>query len=120
MPRIQYVGKKPMAFDNVAGSRKIWEGHGDVQEVSAEQAKILLKFPDQWALDDPDEAARLADASPEADRAAKKPLEKMSKTELLVLAKAEFGHELPPTLSRKLMIDQIEDWRHTPPVAEGA
>lgn len=44
-----YVGKKPTAHDNVAGSGKVWNGNGDVQEVTELQAATLTKYRDQWA-----------------------------------------------------------------------
>ena len=47
---VVYVGNKPHAFDNIAHSGKSWQGKGDVQEVTDAQAKLLLKYPDQWAL----------------------------------------------------------------------
>ncbi len=47
---VRYVGKKPFATDNVASSRKVWNGPGDVQLVTEEQAKILTSYKDQWAL----------------------------------------------------------------------
>lgn len=120
--KIVYVGKKPTAYDNVAKSGKCWQGHGDVQEVTAEQAKQLLKFPDQWQLAD----AADIDAIPTTvttevtgengeavtvDSAAlKKPLEKMTKDELVALAKAKFGKELDAKLAKKLLIDALEEF----------
>lgn len=131
--KIVYVGKKPTAYDNVAKSCKCWNGNGDVQEVSAEQAKQLLKFPDQWALAD----AADIDAIPTAvttevtgencepvtvDTAAlKKPLEKMTKDELVALAKAKWGKELDAKLAKKLLIDAIEEFeRDLEPLAPAA
>ena len=46
--KIEYIGKKPFAVDNVAKSGKTWDGPGDIQEVTDEQGKILLKYPDQF------------------------------------------------------------------------
>ena len=122
--KIVYVGKKPIAYDNVAGSGKSWAGHGDVQEVTEAQAKKLLKFPDQWQLADAADVEAL-DApvstevtgengeSVQVDNAdLKKPLEKMNKTELTALAKQTWDKDLDPAMTKKAMIDQIEEWQH--------
>lgn len=128
--KIVYVGKKPTAYDNVAKSGKCWQGNGDVQEVTAEQAKQLLKFPDQWQLAD---AADVDAVNTPASTAVtgengdtvqvdnadlKKPLEKMSKDELVALAKAKWGKELDAKKAKKLLIDAIEEFeRDLEPVA---
>ena len=122
--QVVYVGNKPHAFDNIAHSGKSWQGKGDVQEVTDAQAKLLLKYPDQWAL--ANEADRAAVEAPvsiqstdEAGEAVtidpddlKKPLEKMNKAELSALAKQSWDKELDPAMTKKAMIDQIEEWQH--------
>lgn len=122
--QVVYVGNKPHAFDNVAHSGKCWEGKGDVQEVTDAQAKLLLKYPDQWAL--ANEADRAAVEAPVSIQGKdedgepvsidpddlKKPLEKMNKTELTALAKQTWDKELDPAMTKKAMIDQIEEWQH--------
>lgn len=128
--KIVYVGKKPTAYDNVAKSGKCWSGNGDVQEVTADQAKQLLKFPDQWALfDEADvEAVNTPGSTEVTDEngeqvqigsdALKKPLEKMSKEELVALAKAKWDKELDAKKAKKLLIDAIEEFeRDLEPVA---
>ncbi len=119
---ILYVGSKPAAFDNVARSGVVWNGPGDVQKVTDAQAKLLLKYPDQWVLvNREDEAMVNAPASisiqdEDGEQVAidpvalKKPLERMSKTELRALAKDRWGKDLSAKLSSKGMIDQIEEW----------
>lgn len=121
--KIVYVGNKQCAFDNVARSGKCWNGKGDVQEVTDDQARLLLKYPDQWALaDKADRAAVSAPVSIEGEDEdgkavtldpddLKKPLEKMSKVELMAFAKQSWGKRLEPLSSRKAMIDQIEEWQ---------
>jgi len=121
---VVYVGNKPHAFDNIAHSGKSWQGKGDVQEVTDAQAKLLLKYPDQWALaNEADRAAVEAPVSIEGkdeNGAAvtidpddlKRPLEKMNKAELAALAKQSWDKELDPTIPKKAMIDQIEEWQH--------
>jgi hypothetical protein len=122
--QVVYVGNKPHAFDNVAHSGKCWTGKGDVQEVTDAQAKLLLKYPDQWAL--ANEADRAAVEAPVSIQGKdedgepvsidpddlKKPLEKMNKTELTALAKQTWDKELDPAMTKKAMIDQIEEWQH--------
>lgn len=119
-----YVGNKPHAFDNIAHSGKSWQGKGDVQEVTDAQAKLLLKYPDQWALaNEVDRAAVEAPVSIEGKDEngeavtidpddLKKPLEKMNKAELSALAKQSWDKELDPAMTKKAMIDQIEEWQH--------
>lgn len=121
---VVYVGNKPHAFDNIAHSGKSWQGKGDVQEVTDAQAKLLLKYPDQWAL--ANEADRAAVDAPVSIQShdengeavtidpddLKKPLEKMNKAELSALAKQSWDKELDPAMNKKTMIDQIEEWQH--------
>ena len=128
---VVYVGKKPVAFDNVARSGKSWAGEGDIQEVTDAQAKLLLKFPDQWALVNDKDRALVE--TPEAITGTneegnvvtvdpedlKQPIEKMSKAELTALAKDRWGKELDTKLSKKAMIDQIEEWAESLDVSIG-
>src|SRR3982750_4339956 len=121
MVAVRYVGKKPTAIDNVAGSGKTWNGKDDVQEVTEAQARRLIKHPDQWQLVDESDAAAVGKApvvtvTDEDGKPAdvdedglKKPLEKMNKAELIAYAKVRYNKELAPTLGKKAMIDQIED-----------
>ena len=122
--QVVYVGNKPHAFDNIAHSGKSWQGKGDVQEVTDAQAKLLLKYPDQWAL--ANEADRATVDAPVSIQSQdengeavtidpddlKKPLEKMNKAELSALAKQSWDKELDPAMTKKAMIDQIEEWQH--------
>ena len=122
--QVVYVGNKPHAFDNIAHSGKSWQGKGDVQEVTDAQAKLLLKYQDQWAL--ANEADRAAVEAPVSIQSQdengeavtidpddlKKPLEKMNKAELSALAKQSWDKELDPAMTKKAMIDQIEEWQH--------
>ena len=50
MVDVMYVGRKPFAVDNVAGSGQVWNGRGDVKPVTEDEAHILTGFPDQWAI----------------------------------------------------------------------
>lgn len=124
--KLRYVGRKQTAYDNVARSGVTWNGAGDVQEVTDVQAKLLLKFPDQWAL--VDEKDRKAVDKPETLKVVdedgdavivspddlKKPLEIMSKAELRAYALHKWGKDLPidKDFSSKRMIDQIEEWEN--------
>ena len=122
--QVVYVGNKPHAFDNVAHSGKSWAGKGDVQEVTYAQAKLLLKYPDQWALANEADCAIVEapvsiqgtdeDGEPVSidPDDLKKPLEKMNKAELTALAEDSWDKELDPTMTKKAMIDQIEEWQH--------
>lgn len=123
--QVEYVGNKASACDNVARSGKIWNGKGDIQEVTADQARVLTKYPDQWQLVD---AGKKAEVDATAIKtvqtntdgvesvevnvdAMNKPLENMSKAELVAFAKQKLERELQPNLSKKQMIDQIEEWQ---------
>ena len=118
---IVYVGKKPFAVDNVAGSGKFWEGNGCVREVTVAQAKTLLNYPDQWALADESEQAIVdkkealtvidgdGDSLEISPESLNKPVEKMNKPQLVALAKS-LGKELGMNVSRKEMIGLVEDW----------
>lgn len=120
---VRYVGKKPSAYDSVARSGVVWNGPGDVQQVTDAQAKLLTRYPDQWQLADPaDEAAVAAPVSitvvdEDGDHVAidpdqfKKPLERMSKAELIALAKDRWGKTLDARRSSKHLIDQIEEFQ---------
>lgn len=126
MIALVYVGLKPWTMDNVAGSGKAWDGPGDVQEVTVNQAKRLLKHPDQWALNNPEDAA-LVDGEitvPVTDsngrtteipaKELKKPLELMTKPQLVAYALAELKLELNPVLAKPKMIDAIEEAQKGP------
>lgn len=120
---VRYIGNKPAAYDNIARSGVTWNGYGDVQEVTDAQAKLLIKYADQWELVDEDDAEAVnAPVSinvidEDGDRVSvdpetlNKPLEKMSKPELVALAKDRWGKHIDARWSTKRMIDQIEEWQ---------
>ena len=120
--KIVYVGKKPIAYDNVAGSGKSWAGKGDVQEVTEAQAKALLKYPDQWDVADAEDAGIVNEPETvtvtdddgqdvQVDQATlSKPLERMSKAELAAYALAKFDKKLDARKSTKDLIDAIEEF----------
>lgn len=123
---IEYVGKKPWARDNVAGSGKAWNGPGDVQEVTVNQAKTLLKYPDQWALANEGDASKVDGpvmvkvTDPQSGKSEDvpaavlaKPLEAMTKAELTAFG-ASIKLTLAPALSKKQMIDAIEEAQKGP------
>ena len=129
--KLVYVGNKPAAYDNIARSGKTWNGKGDVQEVTDAQAKLLLKFPDQWQLvDAKDKAAIEAPVSISVTGEAgedvivdpetfKQPIEKLSKSELSAYALNKWGKDLSANKNRKDMIDQIEEWERDLDVVVG-
>lgn len=126
MIEIIYVGKKPWTRDNVAGSGKAWDGPGDVQEVTENQAKVLLKYPDQWALANDKDAKKVegpvtvpvtdpqsGDTTDVPATVLAKPIEKMNKGELVTFA-ASIKLALDPAMSKKAMIDAIEEAQKGP------
>ena len=122
-----YVGQKPFARDNVARSGVTWNGPGDIQNVTDAQAKMLLKFADQWELADEqdrktvetpvsitvtDEDGDEVIIDPESFN---QPVERMNKAELKAYAKSLWGQDLDARKSTKAMIDQIEEWQRDLP-----
>lgn len=117
--KVEYIGKKPFCIDNVAKSGKVWNGPGDVQEVTPQQAKILTGYADQWMLVDAGDTDAMeapntvatADAQGNAvltDAAdLQGPLEKMTATELVAYAKLKYGKDLKPNRGRKVLLDEV-------------
>ncbi|MBQ7625909.1 MAG: hypothetical protein IJS87_02450 [Rhodocyclaceae bacterium] len=116
---VVYVGKKPQAFDNMARTGKVWKGAGDVQYVRADQARILMRFPDQWAMAEGSGAIPDAAADVGADPS-QKPAEHMTKDELIALARARYGKKLDRRLSVRTMIDQMQDWEENGAIPDAA
>lgn len=125
MIELRYIGRKAWAIDPVGGSGVIWDGKGDVQGVSVNAARKILKHPDEWELANPEDASRLEvntahqtvdedGKNVEIDDAdLKKPFEKMSKAELKVYAKLRFGRDLSMSASRATLADQVEEFEKT-------
>lgn len=118
--KIVYVGNKPTSHDNVARSGAIWNGKGDIQEVTEDQAKILLKYPDQWALadeteQDPTDNKTYIEVSDENGDLVKidveeltGSMEKMTKIQMIALIKMKWNKELPHTLTKKELMGEAE------------
>lgn len=116
-----YIGKKPSAIDNVAASGKTWAGNGDVQSVTPGQARRLVAYADQWALANPDDLGAVNAPTitqvedqhgnrvdvHEADLT--RPLERMSATELVALAKTRFNKDFKATIGKARLINEIEE-----------
>jgi hypothetical protein len=124
---ITYVGNKEVAFDNVAHSGKSWQGNGDVQFVTPMQAKMLLRHPKAWQLSESKDAAIVSqpievevkdedgqDVAVDTESLSR-PLEKMTKPELVAFAYSRWGKHLDPRKPTKLLIDQIEEWQNSEP-----
>lgn len=121
MVKVKYVGKKPFCTDNVARSGKSWAGHGDVQEVTPAQAKILTRYADQWVLVNAADAdlvqapqtVQVEDAAGEqvdvTDDVLNKPLEKMSTAELVALARVKYGRTLKAGMGKKNLLDTVTE-----------
>jgi hypothetical protein len=123
--KVKYVGKKPFAVDNVARSGKCWNGPGDVQEVTDAQALILTSYADQWGLVDEADSSAIEALEPihtdmgdgtEVDvdpSALSKPLETMTKAELVAFSMERFNQKLDGRSSTKQLIDCIEEFQRT-------
>lgn len=115
---VVYVGKKPQAFDNMARTGKVWKGAGDVQYVRADQARILMRFPDQWAM--AKGSGALPDAATDVADPSQKPAEHMTKDELIALARERYGKKLDRRMSLRTMIDQMQDWEENGALPDAA
>lgn len=123
--KVKYVGKKPFAVDNVARSGKCWNGPGDVQEVTDAQALVLTSYADQWGLVNEADSSAIEALEPihtdmgdgtEVDvdpGALSKPLETMTKAELVAFAMERFNQKLDGRSSTKQLIDCIEEFQRT-------
>lgn len=124
---IVYLGNKEFAVDNVAHSGKTWSGNGDVQRVTHAQAKMLLKHPKIWGLQnesDADTVAKPVEVEVKDEDGEmvtvdtddlRKPLEKMTKPELIAFAYTRWGKYLDARRPNKLLIDQIEELQRGEP-----
>lgn len=129
--KLVYVGNKPSAYDNIARSGVTWNGKGDIQEVTDAQAKLLLKFPDQWQLvnasDEQAVNAPVSITSTDEDgnevvidpETLKQPLERLNKAELVAMAQNKWNKTLSVNSSKKDLIDQIEEFERDLDVSIG-
>lgn len=114
---VVYVGKKTLASDNVAHSGRQWDGRGDVQRVTPEQAAILFRYPDQWQpeskslpRDGEIERALLSIEPPKgAVGIAGKRIEHMDERELCAHAKHYYGVDLDPKLSQEELLAKLNE-----------
>lgn len=117
--KVEYVGRKPFAIDNVAHSGKSWNGAGDVQEVTPAQAKILVGYVDQWSLVDGEDINLLNapvtvvvqdkqgnDVTISADDLTKN-IEKMTATELAAYAKQKYNVTLARNKGRTVLLNEV-------------
>ena len=120
--KVQYVGNKKAAYDNVARSGVTWEGFGDIKEVTEDQAKLLMKFPDQWMLVNEEDTERVqaptnikvvdedGDTVVIDPEVFSKPIEKMTKAEIVAYAANKFGKDIDVNKSKKALIDIVEEF----------
>ena len=120
MVKVKYVGQKPAAIDTIAGTGKVWNGNGDVHDVTERQARALIAYPERWALVDGKDLAKvdkehvtrfILDGTrvEVAESDLKKQIEKMSKEELMAYALERFQKSFNPKMGRTAMIDTIEE-----------
>lgn len=121
--RLKYVGKKPVAFDNLMYSGTRWDGPGDIKAVAPHVAKTLLRFPDQWALVGTTPALRSMIDKPTVveikgidgesievtETELERDLEKMNKAQLVAYAKRHFNADLLMRKSTKELRAAIEE-----------
>ncbi len=118
MAKVKYVGVKEVAIDLWYGSAKNWQGAGDVQEVTEQQAKRLCSHVGEFERveevvvegDDSKQPEQSSDPELDADALAAKPIEKMTKDELEAYARAAFGKELDKRHSRKVLVDEVQSF----------
>ena len=101
MAKIQYIGKKPVKHDNVAGTGTVWNGTGDVQEVKDPLVVAqLLRHGSVWQMADGKAApespeppqAKKPEPEPEHDNPPLVDLAAMDADGLREYAQREFGH----------------------------
>ncbi len=109
--KIEYIGKKTLKRDTVAGTNIVWNGPGDVQDVPDKAVALLLVHTDSWALASGSKKPEGDGKNPEGD-GSKKPegdgknpmseadakppmanLESMDGPALRAYAQQHFGHE---------------------------
>lgn len=114
---IVYVGKKPLATDNVARSGKSWNGKGDVQHVTPAQAALLCQHPDQWQVasgrlptdKDIEQALLAIEPSKGGLGVASKQLADMNEDELVAHADRYYGITLDPKTTADEMRRQLSE-----------
>ncbi len=65
--KIEYIGKKALKKDTVAGTNIVWNGPGDVQDVPNKAVAMLLAHTDSWALASGSKAPEGDGKNPEGD-----------------------------------------------------
>lgn len=81
MALIKYIGKKASRADTVAGTKTVWNGYGDVQEVPSLAVAKLLKHPDVWVLADSKPAEAKKQEAPAQVAEAQEPQEEAPQTD---------------------------------------
>ena len=112
---VRYVGNKPQAFGGVAHAGKVWNGHGDVQNVTPAQAAVLLAYPDQWAKADASQPVPKRQPNHGATGLGAPRLDTMTRPDLQRLARDQYNVTLPNKMTRKEMVDRIEELQAGPP-----
>ena len=128
MIKVQYVGVKEFALDNVARSGATWHGKDSVSEVTPRQAKLLIAYTDQWALFDEKDRKRVmaSDVVETEDQATGQitrtkvdtfmgmNVEKMTAAQLVAFAMHKYGKVLKSNRARKVMLDEVVEMGATP------
>jgi hypothetical protein len=88
--KIEYVGKKPIQPDCVAGTGIVWNGAGDIQEVNDPIAIAkLLEHTDSWRLVDGEKAAEAIEAARVATLAQRKGIYDQDEEDEVVAARVD-------------------------------
>ena len=140
MKRVKYLGKKKFNVDRCFDMPYIWQGEGDVQEVTNKDAETLVKhFPTVYQIVKPGEVEKFKNIKKTVEDN-DNPLERIKITEtdgtevsladatykaLSEHVKANMGIQVPEGATKKELMNQIEqitkmreDIVKTPPRAE--
>ena len=112
--QVEYIGTKERKEDNLTGSGVVWQGHGDVQHVTAAQWGTLSKHSEVWRrVEITGNVTTLVAPTPKASEATKSLLlgdkinDKAGLTaEQVHAAKFEFPDEAKPAASEKVGSEQ--------------
>jgi hypothetical protein len=100
---IQYIGKKALCHDSVAGTGLTWRP-GEVHPVPIAQALMLLRHTDVWATEDGEQVAAAPALTPvnrpepQVEPPLMPPVQNLAKPQLIELARTQFGEMLDPAM----------------------
>ena len=105
MTKIRYIGAKPVKTDSEAGTKTVWNGNGDVQDVPAQAVPALLRHPTVWEVV---ATSGLANAKDAKDEPEDKPMADLSDKQVREIA-AEHDIKVDGRLKGAKLRAAVED-----------